>query len=51
MFKVISQDTLLEQRRKLDIEEQVPFITNGETDYVTKKMVNGEMETLELEKP
>lgn len=51
MFKVISQDTLLEQRRKLNIEEQVPFITNGETDYVTKKMVNGEMETLELEKP
>lgn len=51
MFKVISQDTLLDQRRKLNIEDDIPFVTNGEVDCVKKKMVNGEMETLELEKP
>ncbi|MFV3013887.1 hypothetical protein ACLD43_18470 [Clostridium botulinum] len=51
MVKVISQDTLLEKRRKQAIEENIPFVVNGQVDYANKKLVNGEMETLELAKP
>ncbi|MCH4199269.1 MAG: aspartate ammonia-lyase [Clostridium tyrobutyricum] len=51
MFKVISQDTLLDKRRSMTIEEDIPFEVNGKTDYAKKKLVNGEMETLSLNKP
>lgn len=51
MFKIINQETLLEQRKKLNIEEKIPFEVNGEVAYADKKLVNGEMETLELTKP
>jgi hypothetical protein len=51
MFKVISQDTLLEQRRKQSVEEKVPFVVAGEVDYADKKIVNGEMELLDFNKP
>lgn len=51
MFKIISQETLRDQRRKLNIEEKIPFEVNEKVDYATKKLVNGEMETLELTKP
>ena len=50
-FKVISQENLLEQKRKETLQEDIPFIVNGEMEYVTKKISNGEMETLELNKP
>lgn len=51
MPRIISIDTLKAQRRKGTIEEQVPFSYAGETLTVTKKIVNGEMETFELSKP
>lgn len=51
MFKVVSQDTLLDKRRSMTIEEDIPFEVNGHVDYAKKKLVNGEMETLELAKP
>jgi hypothetical protein len=51
MFNVISQETLLQEKRKANIQENIPFIINGQEDYAEKKLVNGEMETLELNKP
>lgn len=51
MFKIVSQETLLEDRRKANIKESIPFMVNGQQDYAEKKLVNGEMETLELNKP
>ena len=51
MFNVISQETLLQDRRKSNIQENIPFIINGQEEYAEKKIVNGEMETLELNKP
>lgn len=50
-IRVYSQDTLLDQRRKQNIEEKVPFVIAGEVDYVDKKIVNGEMEVLDFSKP
>lgn len=51
MFKVVSQDTLLDKRRSMTVEEDIPFEVNGHVDYAKKKLVNGEMETLALTKP
>ncbi|MBV4447445.1 aspartate ammonia-lyase [Clostridium tyrobutyricum] len=51
MVKIISQDTLLDKRRSMTIEENIPFEVNGKVDYAKKKLVNGEMETLTLNKP
>ncbi|AYO30810.1 hypothetical protein D2962_09480 [Biomaibacter acetigenes] len=50
-MKIISIETLKEERRKKTIEEKVPYFINGEMKTVTKKMVNGEMEVLEFSKP
>lgn len=49
--KIHSIETLKEQRRKGTIETTVPFVLNGKTHEVTKKIVNGEMEVFELDKP
>ena len=51
MFKVISRETLKEQRRQGTHESQVPFIVNGKVEHVTKKIVNGEMELHQLSRP
>lgn len=50
-IKIYSQDTLLDQRRKQDVKEKVPFIIAGEVDYVDKNIVNGEMDLLDFNKP
>ncbi len=50
-MKVISQEILREARRQGTYETQVPFLLNGKKDYVTKKIVNGEMETHQLMRP
>jgi len=52
-YRVVSLDTMREERRKAPlIEERVPYIAPGEKlDYVTKRIVNGEMETFELTRP
>lgn len=51
MYKVYSQDSLIAERRRGTFSERIPFVVNGKTFEVEKKIVNGEMETLELAKP
>lgn len=51
-MKIISVETLKEQRRKQTVEEKIPYVSpKGEIKTVTKKIVNGEMEILDLDKP
>lgn len=50
-IKIYSQDTLMDQRRKQNVEDKIPFVIAGETEYVDKKIVNGEMEVLDFSKP
>jgi hypothetical protein len=51
LVRVHSREALLEKRRNGTVETTVPFILNGKQQEVTKKIVNGEMETLELSRP
>lgn len=51
MYKVISHDALKNERRKGTHESTVPFSFNGQVDFINKKVINGEMETYELDKP
>lgn len=52
MYKVVSLETLREARRKQNVEERVPYIApGGKLEYVTKRIVAGEMEVLELDRP
>ncbi|MGE7672974.1 hypothetical protein ACQKMV_05220 [Lysinibacillus sp. NPDC094403] len=51
MARVHSVDTLKEQRRQGTHEAVVPFLINGQQSEVTKKIVNGEIETYELSTP
>ena len=50
-MKIISQETMLDARRKFTGEDKIPFVIGGEVDYATKKIVNGEMEAMEFAKP
>ena len=50
-MKIYSIDALRDERRRMSIEHPVPFVVNGKEYSVTKKLVNGEMETLELTRP
>ena len=50
-MKIYSQDVLKEARRKGTFETKVPFVLDGKLYEVDKKIVNGEMETLELSRP
>lgn len=50
-MKIYSIDALRDERRRMSIEHPVPFVVNGKEYSVTKKLVNGEMETLEFTKP
>lgn len=51
MAKVWDFEQLKSQRRQGTIEANVPFVLNGRTEEVQKKIVNGEMELIELDKP
>ncbi len=51
MYKVYSQDTLKAERRQGTYTEKVPFVLDGKLFEVEKKIVNGEMETLEFSRP
>ncbi|OCL28658.1 aspartate ammonia-lyase [Orenia metallireducens] len=51
MARIHSIETRLEERRKRDISEQVPFRLDGQTYYAEKNIVAGEMETLALGAP
>lgn len=46
-----SIESLKEQRRKGTIETEVPFVFNGKQETVPKKIVNGEMEIIDIDKP
>jgi len=50
-MKIYSQTALKEARRQGAYTEKVPFVLDGKLFEVEKKIVNGEMETLELAKP
>lgn len=51
-YKVISLETLREERRKQTIEQRIPYIgPDGKTHYVTKRIVAGEMEVYDLARP
>lgn len=51
-MKVISIETLKEERRKQTIEQEIPYISPcGELKTVKKRIINGEMEVFELTKP
>ena len=50
-LRIVSIDTMKEKRRQGTFTEKVPFVVNGKPYDVEKKIVNGEMETLELTKP
>lgn len=47
-MKIYSQDYLKEARRQGTYTEKVPFVLDGKLFEVEKKIVNGEMETLEF---
>lgn len=49
--QIVSIDELRKQRATGTFERNVPFLFNGTTHQVTKKITNGEMETLELSRP
>lgn len=52
MFRVYAIDDLKAARKKQGtIEERVPFRLNGKLYEVTKRIVNGEMETFDFTKP
>jgi len=50
-MKIYSQTALKEARRQGTYTEKVPFVLDGKLFEVEKKIVNGEMETLELSRP
>lgn len=51
MVNILSIETLKSERRKQTVETTVPFVLNGQEFEVNKKIVNGEMETVELTRP
>lgn len=51
MVNIFSIETLKAERRKQTVEAKVPFALNGQEFEVDKKIVNGEMETVELTRP
>ena len=44
MLNIVSQESMLEARRKANIETQIPFILNGKKEFATKKRRNGNIE-------
>jgi len=51
-YQVISLETLRAERRRQTVEEQVPYIApGGRLEHVTKRIVHGEMEVYDLDRP
>lgn len=48
-MQIISQETLLAERRKATVEQEIPFQLFGKDHTVTKRIVNGEMDVYELD--
>lgn len=51
MYKVLSVETLLAERRARNIETIVPYTFNGELKSTVKKITNGEMEVFDFQRP
>ena len=41
MAKIVSMDTIQQEKRQGTFEKRVPFVINGEQHNVVTKMVNG----------
>ncbi len=50
-MKIITVDTLKEERRRQEIVEKLPYILGGKIGYVEKRLIHGEMELFRLDKP
>lgn len=50
-MNIVSDETMMEARRKYNGEVKIPFKIGNEIDYATKKIANGEMETMQFAKP
>lgn len=50
-MRIYSIEELRNERRRMTVDAQVPFVLNGKLLVVPKKIVNGEMETFELTRP
>lgn len=50
-MNIISRETLLEARRKQTITDNIEYEINGKRKGVQKKMANGEMELMKLNRP
>lgn len=50
-MKIITVDTLKEERRRQEIVEKLPYILGGKIGYVEKRLIHGEMELLKFDKP
>lgn len=50
-MKIYSIESLRDERHRISSEIPVPFIVNGKEYSVTKKLINGEMDTLQLARP
>lgn len=52
LAKIVSHETMLEERRRLTYDTQIPYIgVDGKPKAVKKKVVAGEMEVFDLAKP
>src|SRR5690606_23700384 len=49
--KVVSLDALRAERSNLTMEQAVEYVLDGKDHTVTKRIVNGEMELLDLSRP
>lgn len=49
--KVVSLESLREERRKLTMEQAVQYVLDKQTHTVPKRIVSGEMELLDLSRP
>ena len=50
-MNIVSQETMLDKRRKYTGTTRVPFTFGGKTEYAEKKLVNGEMQVMHFNKP
>lgn len=50
-MRIHSIESLKEKRRKGTHETEVPFLIDGKEDFVTKKIIDGEMEAYDLDRP
>lgn len=50
-MNIVSQETMLDARRKYTGTTRIPFTFGGKTEYAEKRLVNGEMQVMHFNKP